>query len=196
MSGGSLSSGGRLIGGGSGTGSPGVPGPVGPPGMVVMRVSVPGARGDGTSATVEEVAEPLSVPTSWVRESTRSGAIPHVELGRHGATGATTWRHGWPRIRVQDGSFSSGVHRDARTAQVLYVRGGRLRRPPRGRTYQRSSATAMTAAATATTATVEAATIMRGLFHCAPLLKRRALLSRSDDGRRVRTHKKGYKPQA
>jgi excisionase family DNA binding protein len=31
----------------------------------------------------EEVAERLSVPTSWVREHTRSGAIPHLTLGRY-----------------------------------------------------------------------------------------------------------------
>ena len=30
-----------------------------------------------------EVAELLHVPVSWVRESTRSGAIPHIELGRY-----------------------------------------------------------------------------------------------------------------
>ncbi len=30
-----------------------------------------------------EVAELLHVPVSWVRESTRSGAIPHVALGRY-----------------------------------------------------------------------------------------------------------------
>ena len=30
-----------------------------------------------------EVAERLHVPVSWVRESTRSGAIPRVELGRY-----------------------------------------------------------------------------------------------------------------
>ena len=30
-----------------------------------------------------EVAELLSVPLSWVRETTRSGAMPHVELGRY-----------------------------------------------------------------------------------------------------------------
>lgn len=29
------------------------------------------------------VAELLSVPVSWVREQTRSGAIPHVRLGRY-----------------------------------------------------------------------------------------------------------------
>jgi excisionase family DNA binding protein len=30
-----------------------------------------------------EVAELLSVPVGWVREHTRSGAIPHVQLGRY-----------------------------------------------------------------------------------------------------------------
>ena len=30
-----------------------------------------------------EIAEMLAVPVSWVRESTRSGAIPVVELGRY-----------------------------------------------------------------------------------------------------------------
>ena len=33
--------------------------------------------------TASDVAELLSVPVSWVRESTRSGAIPCVELGRY-----------------------------------------------------------------------------------------------------------------
>ena len=33
--------------------------------------------------TADEVAERLAVPVSWVRESTRSGAIPVVELGRY-----------------------------------------------------------------------------------------------------------------
>jgi excisionase family DNA binding protein len=33
--------------------------------------------------TAAEVAEVLSVPTSWVREHTRSNAIPHLELGRY-----------------------------------------------------------------------------------------------------------------
>ena len=33
--------------------------------------------------TADEVAELLTVPVSWVRESTRSGAMPHVELGRY-----------------------------------------------------------------------------------------------------------------
>ena len=30
-----------------------------------------------------EVAERLNVPVSWVRESTRSGAMPHLRLGRY-----------------------------------------------------------------------------------------------------------------
>ena len=30
-----------------------------------------------------EVAELLNVPTSWVREHTRSGTIPHLQLGRY-----------------------------------------------------------------------------------------------------------------
>lgn len=31
----------------------------------------------------EEVATWLNVPVSWVREMTRSKAMPHVELGRY-----------------------------------------------------------------------------------------------------------------
>jgi excisionase family DNA binding protein len=30
-----------------------------------------------------EVAEMLAVPTSWVREQTRAGQIPHLRLGRY-----------------------------------------------------------------------------------------------------------------
>ena len=33
--------------------------------------------------TAVEVADRLGVPTSWVRESARSGAIPCVRLGRY-----------------------------------------------------------------------------------------------------------------
>jgi excisionase family DNA binding protein len=33
--------------------------------------------------TAPDVAELLSVPVSWVREHTRSGRIPHVQLGRY-----------------------------------------------------------------------------------------------------------------
>lgn len=31
----------------------------------------------------KEIAARLGVPESWVRESARSGAIPHVRLGRY-----------------------------------------------------------------------------------------------------------------
>lgn len=33
--------------------------------------------------TAGEVAERLGIPVSWVREGARSGAIPHVRLGRY-----------------------------------------------------------------------------------------------------------------
>lgn len=33
--------------------------------------------------TAPEVAELLSVPETWVREHTRTGTIPHLELGRY-----------------------------------------------------------------------------------------------------------------
>jgi excisionase family DNA binding protein len=33
--------------------------------------------------TANEIADVLGVPESWVREHTRSGAIPHVKLGRY-----------------------------------------------------------------------------------------------------------------
>jgi excisionase family DNA binding protein len=33
--------------------------------------------------TADEIADVLAVPLSWVREHTRSGAIPHVRLGRY-----------------------------------------------------------------------------------------------------------------
>lgn len=33
--------------------------------------------------TAEQVAACLAVPESWVRSNTRSGAIPHLMLGRY-----------------------------------------------------------------------------------------------------------------
>jgi excisionase family DNA binding protein len=33
--------------------------------------------------TAAEVAELLGVPTSWVRDRTRAGEMPHVPLGRY-----------------------------------------------------------------------------------------------------------------
>ena len=41
-----------------------------------------------------EVAELLNVPVSWVRESTRSGAMPCVERGAIGGTSGRRWRLG------------------------------------------------------------------------------------------------------
>jgi excisionase family DNA binding protein len=46
-----------------------------------MPVSLPAAADRLLDA--REVAERLNVPESWVRSSTRSGAIPHVQLGRY-----------------------------------------------------------------------------------------------------------------
>ena len=42
--------------------------------------------------TAEEVAELLAVPVSWVRESTRSGAMPCVRLGRYVRFELAEWR--------------------------------------------------------------------------------------------------------
>lgn len=33
--------------------------------------------------TAKEVAELLAVPESWVREATRDGRLPHINLGRY-----------------------------------------------------------------------------------------------------------------
>jgi excisionase family DNA binding protein len=38
---------------------------------------------NGRLLTADEAAELLAVPVSWVRESTRGGAMPVVELGRY-----------------------------------------------------------------------------------------------------------------
>ena len=38
-----------------------------------------------------EVAQFLHVPVSWVRESTRSGAMPHVELRRYRRDDVEKW---------------------------------------------------------------------------------------------------------
>lgn len=37
----------------------------------------------GPLLTADEVAEILSVQTSWVYQETRAGRIPHVKLGRY-----------------------------------------------------------------------------------------------------------------
>jgi excisionase family DNA binding protein len=43
--------------------------------------------------TAEQVAERLAVPVSWVRSSTRTGAIPHLTLGRYR-------RYHWPDVEA------------------------------------------------------------------------------------------------
>jgi excisionase family DNA binding protein len=37
---------------------------------------------DDRLLTAEEAAELLNVKVSWIRDKTREGALPHVELGR------------------------------------------------------------------------------------------------------------------
>lgn len=43
----------------------------------------PRAREDDRLLDAGEVAELLNVPARWVREQTRSGKLPHVQLGRY-----------------------------------------------------------------------------------------------------------------
>jgi excisionase family DNA binding protein len=38
---------------------------------------------NGRLLDAKQVAKLLNVPETWVREHTRSGAIPHLELGRY-----------------------------------------------------------------------------------------------------------------
>jgi excisionase family DNA binding protein len=49
----------------------------------------------------KDVAERLSVPVGWVREHTRSGAIPCVELGRYR-------RYSWPDVEAWLESLKAG----------------------------------------------------------------------------------------
>ena len=49
--------------------------------------------------TADEVADLLAVPVTWVRESSRSGAIPCVRLGRYvrfEQTEVEAWLEGCP----------------------------------------------------------------------------------------------------
>jgi excisionase family DNA binding protein len=45
--------------------------------------AVPSPASPDRLLEAREVAELLGVPVRWVREHTRSGAIPHVPLGRY-----------------------------------------------------------------------------------------------------------------
>jgi excisionase family DNA binding protein len=74
--------------------------------------------------TAREVAEFLAVPESWVREHTRSGSIPYLELGRYRRyrlDDVLAWLddvaggHG-PRFRRYHPTFTNGP-RDAQTSE-------------------------------------------------------------------------------
>jgi excisionase family DNA binding protein len=47
----------------------------------------------GRLLDAKEVAARLSVPESWVRQETRAGRIPHLELGRYK-------RYSWPDVEA------------------------------------------------------------------------------------------------
>ena len=61
-----------------------------------------------------EVAERLNVPVSWVRESTRSGAMPCVELGRYR-------RYEWAAVE----EWLEKCRKPGRTIALRATRGGR-----------------------------------------------------------------------
>ena len=65
--------------------------------------------------TAEEVAELLAVPVSWVRESTRSGAMPCVRLGRY--------------VRFERAAVEGWLDACRRPGRPIVLRGGR---PGRG----------------------------------------------------------------
>jgi excisionase family DNA binding protein len=75
----------------------------------------------GRLRTVEEIAELLSVPVSWVRDHTRSGEIPHVPLGHY-----KRYREddvlAWVETLIQPGKPGrraySGRNRSPRTADT------------------------------------------------------------------------------
>ena len=69
-----------------------------------------------------EVAERCNVPVSWVRESTRSGAMPCVELGRYR-------RYEWPAVEAWlEACKQPGGGRAAREAgRVTFRRLARVR---------------------------------------------------------------------
>jgi excisionase family DNA binding protein len=81
----------------------------------------------------QEVAEWLNVPVSWVRESTRSGALPRVELGcyrRYERAAIEEWlkscearRSRWHSRRVKVGSLTNA--RDAVQREGARARGVR-----------------------------------------------------------------------
>lgn len=60
-----------------------------------------------------EVAARLGVPTSWVRESVRSGAIPHVRLGRY--------------VRFDPADVDTWLAECKRPGRAIGLRGDRVR---------------------------------------------------------------------
>jgi excisionase family DNA binding protein len=48
---------------------------------------------DDRLLTAGEVAKRLSVPETWVRAETRTGRMPHLELGRYR-------RYSWPEVEA------------------------------------------------------------------------------------------------
>jgi excisionase family DNA binding protein len=60
--------------------------------------------------TAPELAKRLAVPVSWVRESTRSGAIPHVQLGRY--------------RRYRQGDVEAWLAECSRPGRLIALRGG------------------------------------------------------------------------
>ena len=65
-----------------------------------QETSVIGEDSPGRLLTAVEVADLLSVKTSWVYAETRAGRLPHVKLGRY-------FRYAEPSIRA----FIAGLER-------------------------------------------------------------------------------------
>jgi excisionase family DNA binding protein len=78
----------------------------------------------GRLLTAREVAELLSVPETWVREQTRAGNLPHVELGRYrryrhdeivayieesSRGGGPAWRKHRPKVAPSSSGVDSGL---------------------------------------------------------------------------------------
>jgi len=74
--------------------------------------------------TATEVAELLSVPVSWVREHTRSGAIPHIRLGRWVRYDMSDVEEWLEQIKVGGGPVFRKVHPQGRVRVAGLQRSG------------------------------------------------------------------------